>query len=401
MLKGKNIVLGVTGGIAAYKAADLASKLKKEGVNLEVVMTDGAVEFISPMTFQTLSGNVVHREMFSEITSYNVEHISLAQKADIILIAPATANTISKIANGIADNLLTTVVMAATAEVIIAPAMNTFMYQNPIMKENMDKLKKLGYKFINPGSGLLACGDVGEGKMAEPADIVNYLLDALEEKDLLGKKIVITAGPTLEAIDPVRYISNHSSGKMGYSIAEDAARRGAEVTLISGPSSLDPPDRINFIRINSADEMLNQVGKYFDQCHVLIKAAAPVDYKPEEPSNIKIKKTDKENNLVIRFIKNPDIAAYFGEIKKDQIMVGFAAETNNLEEYAKAKLIQKNFDFIVANDVSQEGAGFNVDTNIVTIIDKDLNETRYPLMKKTQVAKLVLDKVKLLLENKG
>lgn len=401
MLKGKTIALGVTGGIAVYKAADLVSKLKKLNANVEVIMTEGAVEFVTPLTFQTMSGNVVHREMFSEITNYDVEHISLAQKSDIILIAPATANTIGKIANGIADNLLTTIVMASTAKIIFAPAMNTMMYRNPMVQENMEKLKRLGHEFIEPGVGLLACGDYGEGKMAEPADIVEYLVSSLVQKDLLGKKIIITAGPTREPLDPVRYMTNHSSGKMGYSIAKEARDRGADVILITGPTSLIPPKDIEVVKVNTTEEMLNAVDKYFDVSDVLIKSAAPVDYKPEIFSPIKIKKKENEvDELNIKYIKNPDIAAYFGKKKKNQVMVGFAAETNNLHEYALGKLKKKNLDFIVANDITEEGAGFNIDTNIVTIIDKDGTSKEYPLMEKKEVARTILNKVKDIIETR-
>lgn len=402
MLRDKTIVLGVTGGIAVYKAVDLVSRLKKLNANVEVIMTKGATEFVTPLTFQTMSGNIVHREIFNEIKDYNVEHISLAQKSDIILIAPATANTIGKIANGIADNLLTTTVMASTSKVIFAPAMNTMMYQNPIVKENIEKLKKLGYEFIQPGVGLLACGDYGEGKMAEPADIVEYIISSFVKKDLIGKKVIVTAGPTIEPLDPVRHMTNHSSGKMGYSIAKEAMDRGAAVILISGPTSLTPPKGVSLVRINTTEEMLNAVDKYFDSSDVLIKSAAPVDYRPETISTIKIKKKENEKDeLNIRYIKNPDIAAHFGAQKKNQIMVGFAAETNNVYEYALAKLKKKNLDFIVANDVTEEGAGFNIDTNIVTIIDKNGTQVKYPMMDKKKVARLILDKVISILEDRS
>ncbi len=401
MLKDKTIVLGVTGGIAVYKAADIVSRLKKLNANVEVIMTEGATEFVSPLTFQTLSNNVVHRKMFNEITSYDVEHISLAQKAALILIAPATANTIGKIASGIADNLLTTVVMASTSKVVFAPAMNTKMYQNPIVQANMEKLKKLGYEFIKPAKGLLACGDYGEGKMAEPVDIVEYVISSFIDKDLKGKKIVVTAGPTIEPLDPVRYMTNHSSGKMGYCIAKEAADRGAEVVLISGPTYLEPPKGVKHVRVNTTEDMFEEVGKYFDTCDVLVKSAAPADYRPETVSNTKIKKNKDTDELNIKYVKNPDIAAHYGKMKNNQIMVGFAAETENLLQYASKKLKEKNFDFIVANDVSKEGAGFNVDTNIISIIDNKGETTNYPIMDKAQVARIILDKVKYLLEDKG
>lgn len=402
MLRGKTIALGVTGGIAVYKAADLVSRLKKLNANVEVIMTKGATEFVTPLTFQTMSGNIVHREMFNEINNYDVEHISLAQKSDIILIVPATANTIGKIANGIADNLLTTIAMASTSKIIFAPAMNTIMYQSPIVKENIKRLKRLGHEFIQPGIGLLACGDYGEGKMAEPADIVEYVVSHFIEKDLSGIKITVTAGPTIEPLDPVRYMTNYSSGKMGYSLAEEARSRGAEVTLITGPTPLTPPKGVNIVKVSTTEEMLNAVGEYFDSSDVLIKSAAPLDYRPETISSIKIKKNEnKDDELNIRYIRNPDIAAYFGSQKKDQIMVGFAAETDNMYEYALGKLKKKNFDFIVANDVMEEGAGFNVDTNIVTIIDKDSSSKKYPIMDKKEVARTILDKVKYILEDRS
>lgn len=395
MLKGKNILLGVTGGIAAYKAADLVSKLVKHHANVDVIMTEAATKFITPLTFQTMSVNQVHTEMFGLITNFDVEHISLAQKADVILVAPATANTIGKIANGIADNMLTTVIMASTAKIIFAPAMNTNMYNNPIVQENIDKLKKLGHEFIPPGIGRLACGDYGAGKMAEPTDIVDYLMSTFVKKDLIGKKIVITAGPTIEPLDPVRYITNHSSGKMGYSIAKNAADRGADVILITGPTSLEPPKNIRTIRVNTTEEMFEAVGAHFDDCYALIKAAAPLDYRPETVSDIKIKKKD-DDILSLNLVRNKDIAAFYGHKKKGQIMVGFAAETNNVIEYAIGKMKKKNFDFIVANNVTTSGAGFKTDTNIATIINKDGSLEEYPLMEKSELGKIILDKISIL-----
>lgn len=395
MLKGKNILLGVTGGIAAYKAADLVSKLVKHHANVDVIMTEAATKFVTPLTFQTMSVNQVHTEMFGLITNFDVEHISLAQKVDVILVAPATANTIGKIANGIADNMLTTVIMASTAKIIFAPAMNTNMYNNPIVQENIDKLKKLGHEFIPPGIGRLACGDYGAGKMAEPTDIVDYLMSTFVKKDLIGKKIVITAGPTIEPLDPVRYITNHSSGKMGYSIAKNAADRGADVILITGPTSLEPPKNIRTIRVNTTEEMFEAVGAHFDDCYALIKAAAPLDYRPETVSDIKIKKKD-DDILSLNLVRNKDIAAFYGQKKKGQIMVGFAAETNNVIEYAIGKMKKKNFDFIVANNVTTSGAGFKTDTNIATIINKDGSLEEYPLMEKSELGKIILDKISIL-----
>ncbi len=397
MLKGKNILLGVTGGIAAYKAADLVSKLVKQHANVDVVMTEGATKFVTPLTFQTMSVNQVHTEMFSLISNFDVEHISLAQKADIILVAPATANTIGKIANGIADNMLTTVIMASTAKIIFAPAMNTNMYNNPIFKENMEKLKRLGHEFIQPGVGRLACGDYGAGKMAEPEDIVEYVIKSFVKKDLLGKKILITAGPTIEPLDPVRYITNHSSGKMGYSIAKNAIDRGGEVVLITGPTSLKVPTGAKVVSVNTTQEMFDAVGKYFKSCDVLIKSAAPLDYKPETVSEVKIKKKD-DGVFSLNLVRNPDIAAFYGQKKEKQIMVGFAAETNNVLEYALGKMRKKNFDFIVANDITASGAGFKKDTNIATIINKDGAVEEFPLMEKSELAEKILDRVLLLLD---
>ena len=402
MLRGKNIIVGVTGGIAAYKAVDVVSRLKKQNANVEVIMTKHATEFVTPLTFQTLALNPVYVDMFKEPKNYDVEHISLAQKADLFLIAPATANIIGKIANGIADDLLTTTIMATKSRVIFAPAMNTNMYLNPIVQKNLIYLKSLGYEFIDPETGLLACQTYGPGRMAEPIDIVRYIINSFTNKKLQGKKIVVTAGPTIEPIDPVRYITNHSSGKMGYKIAEVAQSWGAEVVLITGPTDLKPPKGIEIIKVNTTMEMFNAVKSQFDSCQVLIKAAAPSDYRPEVFSQEKIKKEEgKRDELNIRFVKNPDIAAHFGKLKKDQIMVGFAAETNNLIQYAESKLKKKNLDFIVANDVSKEGAGFKTDTNIVTIIDKKGKVIEYPILDKSQVAEIILDKVEDLLNIKS
>lgn len=402
MLKDKNIIVGVTGGIAAYKVVDVVSRLKKQNANVEVIMTENATKFVSPLTFQTLSLNPVYVDMFKEPKNYDVEHISLAEKADIFLIAPGTGNIIGKVANGIADDFLTTTIMATKSKVIFAPAMNTNMYLNPIVQKNISYLKELGYEFIKPGTGLLACQTYGEGRMAEPIDIVEYIINSFYKKDLVGKKIVITAGPTIEPIDPVRYITNHSSGKMGYKIAEEAQKRGAEVVLITGPTALKPPNNVEVIKVTTTLEMFNAVEEQFGTCQVLIKAAAPSDYKPKVVSDVKIKKKEGQiDELNIKYIRNPDIAAHFGKLKKGQITVGFAAETNNLLQYAEKKLKKKNFDFIVANDVSKDGAGFKSDTNIVTIIDKNGKVTDYPILDKSKVAKIILDKVRELLNIKS
>ena len=401
MLKDKNIILGVTGGIATYKAADLVSKFKKKGANIEVIMTEASEKFVNPLTFQTMSSNPVHTGMFNKTSKSDVEHISLAQKGDIILVAPATANTIGKIANGIADNLLTTVIMASNKKVVFAPAMNTWMYNNPIVKSNIRKLESLGYEFIETGTGLLACGDYGAGKMAEPEEIVDYIDNALTKKDLKGKDVVITAGPTIEAIDPVRYITNHSSGKMGYSLAREAFKRGAKVHLISGPTSLKVPRGVDFISINTTAQMFEEVGKLFKSCDILIKSAAPADLKAKEYNENKIKKEDlKDEVFKVEFIRNPDIAEYYGNKKQDQIIVGFAAETNNLIDNAKLKLKKKNFDFIVANDITKKGAGFKTDTNIISIIDRE-NTKNYEMMTKEEIAKIILDKAANISKNKS
>ena len=399
MLKDKTVVIGVSGGIAVYKTLDVVSRLRKLGVNVNVIMTKSATEFVTPLSFQSLSQNYVVCDMFEDPKTWDVEHISLAKRADVFLIAPATANVIGKIANGIADDMLTTTVMATKAKVLIAPAMNTNMYQNPILQRNINTLKELGYNFVEPESGRLACGDVGEGKLAQPEVIVNEVVNLLtdEEKDLQGQKIMITAGPTVESIDPVRYLTNRSTGKMGYAIAKQAANRGAEVTLVSGPTNIAPPSNIKkLIKIESAKEMYNAIIENFDDNQVIIKSAAVADYKPKTYSDKKIKKND--DDLVIKLDRNKDIAYELGKIKKDKILVGFAAETNDIIENAKGKIQKKNFDFIVANDLTEEGAGFGTDTNIVKIIDKEGNINKYPQMKKDEVANVILDKVKSLLK---
>lgn len=398
MLSGKNIVIGISGGIAVYKICDVVSRLKKLNANIDIIMTKSAAEFVTPLTFQSLIQNYVVVDMFEQLKTWNIEHISLAQKSDLFLIAPATANIIGKIANGIADDMLSTTVMATTAPVLIAPAMNTKMYENMIVQDNILKLKKFGYKFIDPESGRLACGDIGKGKLASPENIVEKVVSELtKERDLKNKKILITAGPTRESIDPVRYITNRSSGKMGYSIAKEAVKRGALVTLISGPTNMEVPQGIEkFIPIESALDMYNTVMENINDNNIMIGCAAVADYKPKNKSLQKIKKSD--NDLSLELDRNYDILKEIGKIKNDKILVGFAAETNDLIENAKGKIEKKNLDFIVANDLTLDGAGFGVDTNIVKIIDKDGIIENYPKMGKDEVANIILDKIKLLSE---
>ncbi|WP_071119646.1 bifunctional phosphopantothenoylcysteine decarboxylase/phosphopantothenate--cysteine ligase CoaBC [Romboutsia timonensis] len=397
MLKDKTVVIGVSGGIAVYKTLDVVSRLRKLGVNVNVIMTKSATEFVTPLSFQSLSQNYVVCDMFEDPKTWDVEHISLAKRADVFLIAPATANVIGKIANGIADDMLTTTVMATKAKVLIAPAMNTNMYENPILQRNINTLKELGYNFVDPESGRLACGDTGKGKLASPETIVDEVVKLLSKgQDLKGKSIIVTAGPTVESIDPMRYITNRSTGKMGYSIAKEAIERGADVTLITGPTNLTPPQNLKkLVKIESAKDMYEAVLANLDENDVVIKSAAVADYKPKNYSNKKIKKSD--DDLVIELDRNKDIAQEIGKIKNNKILVGFAAETNDLIENASLKIKKKNLDFIVANDLTKEGAGFGVDTNIVKIIDKEGNITEYPKMKKEEVANIILDKIKELL----
>ncbi|WP_278548538.1 bifunctional phosphopantothenoylcysteine decarboxylase/phosphopantothenate--cysteine ligase CoaBC [Paraclostridium bifermentans] len=397
MLKDKTVVIGVCGGIAVYKACDLVSKLKKTGVNVHVIMTKSATEFVAPLTFQTLSQNYVIEDMFESPKTWDVEHISLAKKADVFVLAPATANVIGKVANGIADDMLTTTIMATKAKVLIAPAMNTNMYENPVVQRNIQTLKDLDYKFVEPESGRLACGDIGSGKLASVDTIFNSIIELLEiKKDLEGTSMIITAGPTVESIDPVRYITNRSTGKMGYSIAKKAIERGADVTLVSGPTNIVPPQNLKkFIQIESAEDMYNAVLENMDENQVIIKSAAVADYRPKEYSDNKIKKSD--DDLSIRLDRTKDIALELGKIKNNKILVGFAAETNDLLENAKNKIQKKNLDFIVANDLTQDGAGFGVDTNIVKIIDREGVVQEHPKMKKEEVADVILDKIKTLL----
>lgn len=403
MLSNTTIIVGVTGGIAAYKACDVVSKLKKLNANIHVIMTESACEFVQPMTFQTLSNNFVINDMFKEPKTWEVEHIELAKRADAFLIVPATSNFIGKLAAGIADDMLTTTVMATRAPVIIAPAMNTNMYTNRIVQANIGALQDLGYKFIEPASGRLACGDIGAGKLADVDDIVAYVVDFFEKeaqvKDLVGRSIMISAGPTIEAIDPVRYITNRSSGKMGYAIAKRAVARGAQVTLVSGKTDLDvPKGLVKYINIESADDLYENLVREFEANDVVIQSAAVADYKPKSYSDKKIKK--KDSDLSIELCRNKDVAQELGKIKGDKVLVGFAAETNDVLENATKKIKKKNLDFIVANDLTMHGAGFSTETNIVKIIEADGRINEYPKLLKSEVGDIILDKVRDILENK-
>ena len=394
MLRGKTIVLGVTGGIAVYKAVELLRLLTKAGAEVHVVMTHGATEFVTPLTFQTLSGNPVHLKLFNLVSEQQIGHISLAERADLFLIAPATANFIGKMACGIADDLLSTTIMATRAPVLVAPAMNVNMYRNPIYQGNEARLKSHGYLFIPPASGMLACGYEGEGKLPDPELIFEEAVAALTPKRLAGERILITAGPTREEIDPVRYISNHSSGKMGYALARAARLRGAEVTLVTGPTAIAVPYGVAVVRVESAEEMRQAVLGRLEASDIVIKAAAVADYRPRLRAEMKVKKSSA--HLVIDLEKNPDILCEIGAIKGERILVGFAAETEELVANASQKLSRKNLDLIVANDVSQEGAGFNVDTNIVKLLFRDGRVEDIPLMGKDKLAGVILDRVELL-----
>ena len=392
-MKNKHVLLGVTGGIAAYKAPAIVSRLKKLGMEVKVVMTEAATKFVTPLTFQTMSNEVVHVDMFDQLNNMDVEHIALAKWADVMVIAPATANTMAKLAYGIADNMLTTVALATTAPILIAPAMNTQMLRADATQEALKVLKnRKQYEILPTAEGLLACQDVGEGKMLEPEDIVDYILMALTEKTMAGVDLTVTAGPTKERMDPVRFISNHSTGKMGYAIAQEAAARGAKVHLISGPSHLNVPKGVDFIPVESTEDMFKAVEAKFDGTDVLIKSAAPSDYKPKTYVAEKIKK--REGGLMaVEFSPNPDIAKHFGAMKGDRVIVGFAAESHNMADYAKKKLKEKNFNFIVANNITEAKAGFGSDTNHVHIFSADGTDEELPMMDKSDLAAAILDRV--------
>ncbi|HEY3309566.1 MAG TPA: bifunctional phosphopantothenoylcysteine decarboxylase/phosphopantothenate--cysteine ligase CoaBC [Desulfuromonadaceae bacterium] len=391
MLNNKQIVLGVTGGIAAYKAVELLRLLTKAGAVVHVVMTSAAQEFVTPLTFQTLSANPVHTDIFNLISEREISHISLADRADLFIIAPATANIIGKIAGGIADDMLTTTVMATKAPVLLAPAMNVNMFTNPFYQENEEKLRQRGYLFVAPEKGFLACGWEGEGKLAAVESIFEAAVTALTPKDLIGQTIMVTAGPTREEIDPVRFISNHSSGKMGYALARAASRRGAQVILISGPVSLAAPDGVVRINVESAQQMHVAVMSRISGCSAVIKAAAVADYRPDERREAKIKKQEAE--MVIKLVKNRDILAELGKLEHRPLLVGFAAETGNLKALAAQKLEEKNLDLIVANNVSETDAGFNVDDNRAVLLFRDGREIEYPLMTKENLAGIILDHI--------
>lgn len=392
-MKNKHVLLGVTGGIAAYKAPAIVSRLKKLGMEVKVVMTEAATKFVTPLTFQTMSNEVVHVDMFDQLNNMDVEHIALAKWADVMVIAPATANTMAKLAYGIADNMLTTVALATTAPILIAPAMNTQMLRADATQEVLKVLKyRKQYEILPTAEGLLACQDVGEGKMLEPEDIVDYILMALTEKTMAGVDLTVTAGPTKERMDPVRFLSNHSTGKMGYAIAQEAAARGAKVHLISGPSHLNVPKGVDFVPVESTEDMFKAVEAKFDDTDVLIKSAAPSDYKPKTYAAEKIKK--REGGLMaVEFSPNPDIAKHFGAMKGDRVIVGFAAESHNMADYAKKKLKEKNFNFIVANNITEVKAGFGSDTNHVHIFSADGTDEELPMMDKSDLAAAILDRV--------
>lgn len=393
MLKDKFLVLGITGSIAAYKSAELVRLLKKRGAQVQVIMTKSACKFIKPLTFQVLSQNPVITSMFDKPYRWEVEHVALADRADMVLVAPATANIIAKIAAGIADDMLTATILATRAKVVVVPAMNVHMYENPVTQKNIEYLKGLGMEVMEPEEGELACGYAGRGRFPEPKDIID-IIDGLmgKSQDLKGKTFLITAGPTREPLDPIRYISNHSSGKMGYALAHKAVLRGARVILISGPTSLTPPYGLHrFISVETALEMEKAVFENFREADVVIKAAAVADYRPKRYNTVKIKKKDEE--MVVEMVKNPDILQELGEKKQNRVIVGFAAETDDKEKNALDKLKRKNLDIIVLNDVTQEGAGFGSDTNIVEIIYKDGRKEALPRMLKEEVADAIIDRI--------
>ncbi len=395
MLKGKTVLLGITGSIAAYKIAYLASALHKLHADVHVLMTENATNFINPITFETLTGNKCLVDTFDRNFQFQVEHVSIAKKADVVMIAPASANVIGKLANGLADDMLTTTVMACRCQKILAPAMNTAMYENPVVQDNIRKLQTYGYEVITPASGYLACGDTGAGKMPEPETLLEYILrEAAFQKDLAGKKLLVTAGPTQEAIDPVRCLTNHSSGKMGYAIAKMAMLRGAEVTLVSGPTAIEPPLFVKVVPVTSARDMFEAVTGLSDEQDIIIKAAAVADYRPKQVSEDKVKK--KDDQASIKLERTDDILKYLGQHKKQgQFLCGFSMETRDMLRNSRAKLEKKNLDMVAANNLKVEGAGFQGDTNVLTLITQD-EEVSLPLMSKEDAALKILDKILLL-----
>lgn len=395
MLKGKTVLLGITGSIAAYKIAYLASALHKLHADVHVLMTENATNFINPITFETLTGNKCLVDTFDRNFQFQVEHVSIAKKADVVMIAPASANVIGKLANGLADDMLTTTVMACRCQKILAPAMNTAMYENPVVQDNIRKLQTYGYEVITPASGYLACGDTGAGKMPEPENLLEYILkEAAFQKDLAGKKLLVTAGPTQEAIDPVRCLTNHSSGKMGYAIAKMAMLRGAEVTLVSGPTAIEPPLFVKVVPVTSARDMFEAVTGLSDEQDIIIKAAAVADYRPKQVSEDKVKKKDDQASIELE--RTDDILKYLGQHKKQgQFLCGFSMETRDMLRNSRAKLEKKNLDMVAANNLKVEGAGFQGDTNVLTLITQD-EEVSLPLMSKEDAALKILDKILLL-----
>ena len=395
MLKGKTVLLGITGSIAAYKIAYLASALHKLHADVHVLMTENATNFINPITFETLTGNKCLVDTFDRNFQFQVEHVSIAKKADVVMIAPASANVIGKLANGLADDMLTTTVMACRCQKILAPAMNTAMYENPVVQDNIRKLQTYGYEVITPASGYLACGDTGAGKMPEPETLLEYILkEAAFQKDLAGKKLLVTAGPTQEAIDPVRCLTNHSSGKMGYAIAKMAMLRGAEVTLVSGPTAIEPPLFVKVVPVTSARDMFEAVTDLSDEQDIIIKAAAVADYRPKQVSEDKVKK--KDDQAFIELERTDDVLKYLGQHKKQgQFLCGFSMETRDMIRNSRAKLEKKNLDMVAANNLKVEGAGFQGDTNVLTLITQD-EEVSLPLMSKEDAALKILDKILLL-----
>ncbi len=392
MLKGKTVLLGVTGSIAAYKIANLASMLMKLHCNVHVLMTKNATNFINPITFETLTNNRCLVDTFDRNFEYNVEHVSLAKQADVMLIAPATANVIAKLVHGLADDMLTTTCLACTCKKIVSPAMNTQMYNNPITQDNLAKLRHYGFEVIDPACGMLACGDIGAGKMPEPEVLLDYILKEIAcDKDMSGMNILVTAGPTQEALDPVRYITNHSTGKMGYALARNAMLRGANVTLVTGPTNIKKPSFVNVVEVTSAQDMYEAVTSRADKQDIIIKAAAVADYKPATVSDEKIKKADGDASIPLE--RTQDILGFLGAHKKEgQFLCGFSMETENMLENSRKKLEKKNLDMIVANNLKTVGAGFGADTNVVTLITPS-DETELELMSKNEVASRILDNI--------